>query len=64
MNSKKNMDSLWTFEITVLSLSHIKFTCGFKKHDIVVSKLKLKNSPHQMRFVKIKCTETLPIQEI
>ncbi len=39
MNSKKIMDSQWTFEMTTLSLSHIENkNCGFKKYIKVVSK--------------------------
>jgi hypothetical protein len=37
--------------------------CGLRKHDIVMSKLKLKLIPHKMRSVKIKYIETFLIQE-
>jgi len=40
---KKRMDSLWTFEMMTLCLSHIENEkCGFKKDVIVISKLKNK----------------------
>ncbi len=46
MNFKKRMDSLWTFEIMTLCLSHTENeNCGLKKYVIVISKLKLKNRP-------------------
>jgi len=52
MNYISKIDSSWTFEIITLSLSHIKFMCGLRKHDIVMSKLKSKLIPHKMRSVK------------
>jgi hypothetical protein len=37
------MDSLWTFEMMTLCLSHIENEkCGFKKYVIVLSKYKYK----------------------
>jgi hypothetical protein len=46
MSFKKEIDSLWTFEMITLCLSHIENeNCGFKKYVIVISKLKLKNRP-------------------
>jgi hypothetical protein len=46
MNFFKKMDSLWTFEMMTLCLSHMENKkCGFKKYAIVISKLKLKNNP-------------------
>jgi hypothetical protein len=46
MSFKKRMDSLWTFEMMTLCLSHIENeNCGLKKYVIVISKLKLKNWP-------------------
>ncbi len=46
MNSNKEMDSLWTFEMITLCLSHTENEkCGFKKYVIVISKLKFKNKP-------------------
>ncbi len=44
-------------------MSHIKFICGLKKHDIVMSKLELKIISHKMRSVKIKYIENFLIQE-
>ncbi len=39
MNFKKKKDSLWTFEMMTLCLSHIENEkCGFKKYVIVISK--------------------------
>ncbi len=41
MSFKKKMDSLWTFEMMTLCLSHTKNKkCELKKNVIVVSKLK------------------------
>jgi len=45
MNYISKIDSSWTFEIITLSLSHIKFMCGLRKHDIVMSKIKIKINP-------------------
>jgi hypothetical protein len=48
MSFKKREDSLWTFEMMTLCLSHTKNEkCGLKKYVIVISKLKLKNRPPQ-----------------
>jgi len=42
----KRMDSLWTFEMMTLCLSHIENEkCGLKKYIIIISNLKLKNRP-------------------
>jgi hypothetical protein len=53
-------------KITTLFLVCIKnLYVNSKKHDIIVSKLKLKNSSMlQMNFVKVKYIESFPIQEI
>jgi hypothetical protein len=46
MSFKKRMDSLWTFEMITLCLSHIENeNFELKKYVIVISKLKLKNRP-------------------
>ncbi len=48
MNFKKRMDSLWTFEMMTLCLSHIENEkCGLNKYFITISKLKLKNTPQK-----------------
>jgi hypothetical protein len=69
----KNMDEFYfrnklimSFKITTLFLLCIKYLyVNYKKHDIIVSKLKWRNSPMlQMNFVKVKYIENLPIQEI
>ncbi len=39
MSFKKKIDSLWTFEMMTLCLSHIENEkCGFKNYVIVLSK--------------------------
>ncbi len=44
MSFKKKIDSLWTFEMMTLCLSHIENEkCGFKKQ--AISKIKFKNRP-------------------
>ncbi len=44
MSFKKIMNSLWTFEMMTLRLSHTQNEkCGFKKHVIII--LKFKNRP-------------------
>ncbi len=46
MSFKKKMDSLWTFEMMTLCLSHIENEkCGLQKYLIVISKFQLKNRP-------------------
>ncbi len=46
MSFKKRMDSLWTFEMMTLHLSHIENeNYKLKKYIIVMSNLKLKNRP-------------------
>ncbi len=46
MSFKKKIDSLWTFEMITICLSHTKNEKrGYKKYVIVISKLKLKNRP-------------------
>jgi hypothetical protein len=40
------MDSLWTFEMMTLCLSHIENEkCGLKKYVIIISELNFKNMP-------------------
>jgi hypothetical protein len=50
MNSKKIMDSQWTFKITTLSLSHKENEkCGFKKYIKICENKILKIQHHQMK---------------
>jgi len=62
MSFKKRMDSLWTFEMMTLRLSHTKNeNYGFKKYVIVISKLKLENGHYKMNNFIVKCIEFFPI---
>jgi hypothetical protein len=62
MNFKKKIDSLWTFEMMTLCLSHIENgKCGLKKYVIVISKSKLKIGHHKMNNLIVKCIKYFPI---
>ncbi len=59
---KKKKDSLWTFEMMTLCLSHIENEkCGLKKYVIVISKLKIKIGHHKMNNLIVRCIENFPI---
>jgi hypothetical protein len=61
MNFKKRMDSLWTFEMMTLCLSHTKNEkCGLNKYVIVISKKK-KIGHHKMNNLIVRCIENFPI---
>ncbi len=53
MNYKRKMNSYGTFEIMTLLLSHIQ-NLHVDSYDIIVSKLKLKNSPISNEVCKRK----------
>jgi hypothetical protein len=62
MSFKKKIDSLWTFEMITICLSHKKIeNYGLKKYVIVISKLKLKISHHKMNNLIVRCIENFPI---
>jgi hypothetical protein len=62
MNFKKRMDSLWTFEMMTLCLSHTKNEkCGLKKYVIVISKIKIKIGHHKINNLIVRCIENFPI---
>ncbi len=56
------MDSLWTFEMMTLCLSHTKNEkCGFKKYVIIILKLKLKINHHKINNLIVRYIENFPI---
>jgi len=56
------INSLWTFEMMTLCLSHTKNEkCGFKKYVIVISKINKKISHHEMNNLIVKCIEIFSI---
>jgi hypothetical protein len=62
MSFKKIIDSLWTFEMMTLCLSHIENEkYGFKKYVIVILKLKKNICNHKMNNLIVRCIENFPI---